>query len=481
VAVAVPTASEVVPTEPAGEILPTTSKHAGGGGFRSHLGSLLFLLPGALWLLLIVVYPLIATIVRSLFDGSGQNFIGLGNYQSIFSTTAIIVSLKNNVVWVVLFPFLVTFFGLVFAVLTERIPWGTAFKTIVFMPLVFSATAAGLTWASIFFNDPHTGMVNASIQSVANAISPPGLYPIDTSAGQTVSGLAATGVQSGPASTLESKATFSAGGTAELGLIGISPVTLQTNGAIPAVAPTATSGAIAGLVWRDFSPTHPLARGQIFPDEDGIAGLHVSLLDSSGAATATTTTAKDGSFRFDAVGSGNFRVQITANNFEAGFNGIFFLGTQSLTPTSTLSPTLQAILGLPIVDIAMIIAYLWIWAGFAMVVIGAGLAALNREVLEAAQIDGASEWQTLRRVTVPMLRPVLVVVFVTMLINVLKIFDIILNMAAPSSQAGASTLAVDIYNDFSTPTGQGLAAALAVLLFILVIPAMLFNLKRIRG
>jgi alpha-glucoside transport system permease protein len=116
-----------------------------------------------------------------------------------------------------------------------------------------------------------------------------------------------------------------------------------------------------------------------------------------------------------------------------------------------------------------------------MVVIGAGLASLNREVLEAAQIDGASEWQTLRRVTVPMLRPVLVVVFVTMLINVLKIFDIILNMATPSSQAGASTIALDIYNDFASTGGQGLAAALAVILFILVVPAMLMNLKRIRG
>jgi alpha-glucoside transport system permease protein len=68
-----------------------------------------------------------------------------------------------------------------------------------------------------------------------------------------------------------------------------------------------------------------------------------------------------------------------------------------------------------------------------------------------------------------------------MLINVLKIFDIILNMAAPSSQSGASTLALDIYHDFEAPTGQGLAAALAVALFVLVIPAMLFNLKRIRG
>jgi alpha-glucoside transport system permease protein len=481
VAVAVPTAGESVPTQPVGEILPTTSKPAGGGGFRSHLGSLLFLLPGALWLLLIVVYPLIATVIRSFFDGSGQNFIGLGNYQAVFSTTDIIVSLKNNVVWVVLFPFLVTFFGLVFAVLTERIRWSTAFKTIVFMPLVFSATAAGLTWASIFFIDPHTGLVNAAIQGVSNAVNPPGLYPIDPTTGQTVSSLAATDVQSGTAGTLESKATVSAGNTLNLGLIGISPVTLQTNGATTAVVPTAAAGAITGLVWRDFSPTHPTVRGQVFPDEDGIPGLKVSLLTSSGAVSATTITANNGTFKFDGVGSGNFRVQITANNFQAGFNGIFFLGTQSLTPTSSLNPTLQAIFSLPIVDIAMIIAYLWIWAGFAMVVIGAGLAALNREVLEAAQIDGASEWQTLRRVTVPMLRPVLVVVFVTMLINVLKIFDIILNMPAPSSQGGAATLAVDIYNDFSTPTGQGLAAALAVVLFILVIPAMLFNLKRIRG
>ena len=481
-AVAVPTASESVPTEPVGEILPTTSKPAGsGGGFRSHLGSLLFLLPGALWLLLIVVYPLIATVIRSFFDGSGQNFIGLGNYQSVFSTTDIIVSLKNNVVWVVLFPFLVTFFGLVFAVLTERIRWSTAFKTIVFMPLVFSATAAGLTWASIFFIDPHTGLVNAAIQGVSNAVNPPGLYPIDPTTGQTVSSLAATDVQSGRGGTLDSKATVNAGSTIDLGLIGIAPATLQQNGAVRGCRPDRRvwSRHRTGVARLLADASEPARQG--LPRRGRRARPQVSLLNSSGAVSATTTTANNGTFKFDGVGSGNFRVQITANNFQAGFNGIFFLGTQSLTPTSSLNPTLQAILSLPIVDIAMIIAYLWIWAGFAMVVIGAGLAALNREVLEAAQIDGASEWQTLRRVTVPMLRPVLVVVFVTMLINVLKIFDIILNMPAPSSQGGAATLAVDIYNDFSTPTGQGLAAALAVVLFILVIPAMLFNLKRIRG
>ena len=226
-------AADAIPA-PKAEVLPTTSKPAGGGkGFRAHLGSLLFLAPGAVWLLLIVVYPLIATVIRSLFDGSGQNFIALGNYKSIFSTTDIIISLKNNVVWVILFPFLVTFLGLVFAVLTERVRWSTAFKTIVFMPLVFSATAAGLTWASIFYIDPHTGMVNAAIQTASNAVSPPGLYPVDTSAGESVS-RCGTGVESGPGGTLQSKTTYSAGSTAQLGLIAITPATIQAAGSVTA-------------------------------------------------------------------------------------------------------------------------------------------------------------------------------------------------------------------------------------------------------
>jgi alpha-glucoside transport system permease protein len=128
----------------------------------------------------------------------------------------------------------------------------------------------------------------------------------------------------------------------------------------------------------------------------------------------------------------------------------------------------------------MITAYLWIWAGFAMVIIGAGLAALNREVLEAARIDGATEWQTFRRVTMPMLAPVLIVVLVTMIINVLKIFDIIVNMAPSVSQA--NTLAVAMY-DFgyaSSPSANGLASAIAVILFILVVPVIYINLRRIR-
>ena len=125
-AVAVP-ASAGAPA--ASEPLAAAGKPGGGGGWRSHLGSLAFLVPGAIFLVAIVGYPLIATIVRSFYDNSGTNYVGLGNFQNLVASTDFLIALRNNVIWVIVFPFIVTFLGLVFAVLTERIRWSTAFKT----------------------------------------------------------------------------------------------------------------------------------------------------------------------------------------------------------------------------------------------------------------------------------------------------------------------------------------------------------------
>jgi alpha-glucoside transport system permease protein len=416
------------------------------------------------------------------YDATATNYVGLTNYSNVFSTASILVTFRNNVIWVLVFPFLVTFVGLVYGVLSERIRWSTAFKTIIFMPIVFSATASALVWRTIFDLDPHIGVVNAAVQTASNFVNPPGLYPVDTSAGQTVAALASTGVSTGPAGALQSASTVTSGNEIQLGLIGISPATLQLAGAQSAVVPTTSPGSVTGLVWRDFSPSDPTARGQVLPDEVGFPGVKLTLVRPDGSSAGTTTTDTHGDFRFDGVGNGNFTVQIDASNFRSGFTGIFWLGTQSLTPTSGLNQTARALLSVPLVDLSMIVAYLWIWAGFAMVVIGSGLATLDREVLEAARMDGAGEWQTFRRMTMPMLSPVLVVVLVTMLINVLKIFDIILNMAPGSSQGDANTLALAMYNFGFTGLGNwGLASALAVILFILVVPAIVLNLRRIKG
>src|ERR1039458_2277691 len=161
-------------------VLPETGR-APGGGWRRHLGSLAFLTPAGIWLLVIVGYPLIGTIRDSFYNNDSTKLVGLGNYKTLFSTADILVTFRNNVIWVIVFPFLVTFVGLLFAVLTERVRWATAFKTIIFMPIAFSATASALVWNSIMSIDPHVGMLNASIETVDDWFNAPGLYPVNTS------------------------------------------------------------------------------------------------------------------------------------------------------------------------------------------------------------------------------------------------------------------------------------------------------------
>ena len=111
----------------------------------------------------------------------------------------------------------------------------------------------------------------------------------------------------------------------------------------------------------------------------------------------------------------------------------------------------------------------------------AGLAAVPRDILEAARTDGASESQVFRRVTVPVLAPTLTVVFITMLINVLKVFDIVLSVAPGSSQDDANVIALAMWRtSFGGVNDFGLGSAIAVFLCLLVVPALALNIRRFR-
>lgn len=121
--------------------------------------------------------------------------------------------------------------------------------------------------------------------------------------------------------------------------------------------------------------------------------------------------------------------------------------------------------------------------GFALTFVAVGLAAIPREVIEASRVDGATEGQILRRVTIPLLSPVLLVVFVTLVIAALKVFDLVFVIAPTSAEDEATVLAREIWRvSFGTVTGTqyGLGSALCVVLFLLVTPAMLFNIRRFR-
>ena len=129
----------------------------------------------------------------------------------------------------------------------------------------------------------------------------------------------------------------------------------------------------------------------------------------------------------------------------------------------------------------MILAYVWIWAGFAMVMIASGLSAVDRSLMEAARTDGASEWKVFRHVTVPQLTPVLTVVIVTLMINVLKIFDLVYVIPPGSSKNAADVLATRMWTvSFGGGSDQGLGSALAIVLLVLVIPFMLLNIRNFR-
>ena len=176
---------------------------------------------------------------------------------------------------------------------------------------------------------------------------------------------------------------------------------------------------------------------------------------------ASGTTAPDGTFTLDGLSGGDVTVRLAATNFREPFTGIPWLGPALVTP-------------------AVIGAYVWMWAGFAMVLIAAGLAGVPRELLEAARVDGANEWQVFRRVTVPLLAPVLAVVTVTLMINVLKIFDLVFIIPPGSSQDDADVLALELYRKGFSEDQPGIASAIAVLLLLLVLPVMLFNIRGLR-
>ena len=441
------TASTVEAPEPG---LPPSE---GDGNLWQRYGVVVvFLAPTLLLLGVWVVYPTISTIIRSFYDRTGDEFVGLDNYETLFTDDTLRTAIRNNFLWLLVVPAFVTAVGLVFAVLLERIRFSVAFKVAVFMPMAISLFAAGVIWRFMYEKDPNQGTINAAVAVVKDAVSPAGVLATAQPSTDSLSG--------GPEGGLELQQPLEAGAVAQLGLTGIRSSDLPDD-AEQAVVPEALSGGITGVVWRDFKPGGGTP-GQVEQGELGLSGVIVELKDANGKKVDSSTTADDGTFKFENVSQGQYQLDIGASTFAKPFDGISWLGAKLITP-------------------AVIISYIWIWAGFSMVVIAAGLAATPRDVLEAARTDGATEWQVFRRVTVPLLAPVLSVVFITLLINVLKVFDIVIAVAPQSVQDDANVIALAMWRtSFGGVSDFGLGSAIAVFLFILVVPILALNIRRFR-
>ena len=144
---------------------------------RNLVVALLFLFPALILLGALVLYPIFFTTGRSLYDRVGDTFVGLDNYRNMFSRPSTLTAMRNNVIWVLVAPIVATTLGLIFAVLTERVKWGTAFKVVVFMPMAIAFLSTGVIWRLVYQQEPDRGLANAIIGAAVNTVRSPGTYP----------------------------------------------------------------------------------------------------------------------------------------------------------------------------------------------------------------------------------------------------------------------------------------------------------------
>jgi alpha-glucoside transport system permease protein len=130
---------------------------------------------------------------------------------------------------------------------------------------------------------------------------------------------------------------------------------------------------------------------------------------------------------------------------------------------------------------AIILAYVWASTGFVMVVLSAALKGISQEVIEAARTDGATEWDIFRRIQLPLLSLPISVLTVWLLINVIKVFDIIYIMTRGGPGGSTRVIAYTYYVEAFESGKGGYGAAVAVVMVVLIVPIMLLNIRRFRS
>ncbi len=129
-------------------------------------------------------------------------------------------------------------------------------------------------------------------------------------------------------------------------------------------------------------------------------------------------------------------------------------------------------------NFALIAVGIWIWTGFCTITLSAAYKSIPREILEAARVDGANEVQVFFRVILPMMMSTILVVATTMVVNVLKVFDVVYVMT--NGNFDTEVMANRMYKEMFHFRHFGRASAIAVILLLAIIPVMLFNIRNFR-
>lgn len=127
---------------------------------------------------------------------------------------------------------------------------------------------------------------------------------------------------------------------------------------------------------------------------------------------------------------------------------------------------------------ALIVVMVWIQAGFAMTILSASIKAIPDEIIEAAKVDGVTGWRLFTNITIPSVRPSMIVVLTTIAMGTLKAFDIVYTMTG--GKFDTSVLAAEFYFQKFSANNAGVSAALAVLIFVLIMPIIIYNIRSMR-
>lgn len=275
----------------------------------------LWLAPALAFLGIFLIYPALHTLYLSFLDARSTAFVGLANYVFAFTNRDMLLAFRNNLLWLIFFTGFAVSFGLLLAVLTDRVRYESLAKSIIFLPMAISFVAAGVIWKFVY--------------------------------------------------------EFRPAGAAQIGLL---------NAVLTTLSPT-------------FRP---------------VAWL----------------------------------VNLTANN------------------------------------LALIVVAVWAWVGFCLVILSAALKGIPAELLEAARVDGATEWQVFWRIIAPALTSTIVVVTTTMVILALKAFDVVYVMT--NGNLNTEVIANRMYKEMFNFRDFGRASAIAVILFVATVPVMIANIRRFR-
>ncbi|AEQ50478.1 carbohydrate ABC transporter permease [Pelagibacterium halotolerans] len=135
---------------------------------RTRIRPWLFLFPALFFLTVYLVYPVFETIRLTFYDGGGRNFVGSSNWLWALNSPAFVQSLINNALWLIVVPSAATAFGLLVAVLADRLWWGNIAKSMVFMPMAISFVGASVIWKFIYDyrgSGEQIGLLNAAVMA----------------------------------------------------------------------------------------------------------------------------------------------------------------------------------------------------------------------------------------------------------------------------------------------------------------------------